>query len=87
MTAKKLNPGVAAMLDNEQAALLFVGGQYLFRSRGSEGDCHYKFVSPAAVRVAFSNETIDTGWLAPVTSNVTPERIAPKSLKIALTMG
>ncbi len=66
MTAKKLNPGVAAMLDNEQAALLFIGDQFLFRSRTHEGEVSYKFVSPASVRAAFSNETIDTGWLSGV---------------------
>lgn len=65
MTATKTRPGVAAMLDNEQAALLFVGGQYLFRHRGQDGEVGYKFVSPASVRAAFSGETVDTGWLSP----------------------
>ncbi len=66
MTRKKSNAGMAAMLDNEQAALLFVGDQYLFRHKGKEGEISYKFVSPASVRAAFSNETIDTGWLSGV---------------------
>ena len=48
----------------EQAALVFVGNQFLFRWR--EGDAvQSKFISPASVRAAFSAEPIDTGWLPP----------------------
>jgi PRTRC genetic system protein B len=49
---------------DEAAALLFVcGDQYLFRYRARDGAAVYKFVSPAAVRAAFAEETIDTTWL------------------------
>jgi len=49
---------------NEQAALVFTGGQYLFRWR--EGDAvQSKFVSPTSVRAAFSAEPIDSNWLPP----------------------
>ena len=49
---------------DETAALLFIcGDQYLFRYRTKEGIVAYKFVSSAAVRAAFAEETIDTNWL------------------------
>ena len=48
----------------EDAALLFLGGQYLFRWK-QEGAVHLKFVSPASVRAAFSTEPLDSGWLLP----------------------
>jgi hypothetical protein len=52
------------MVNDETAALLFLhGDQYLFRYRKQDGGVVYKFVSPAAVRTAFAEETIDTGWL------------------------
>ena len=51
-------------LAKEEAALLFVGGQYMFRWQ-NENETRSKFVSPAAVRAAFSAEPIDTGWLLP----------------------
>jgi PRTRC genetic system protein B len=48
----------------EQAALVFSGGQYLFRWREHDA-VQSKFISPASVRAAFSAEPIDTGWLPP----------------------
>jgi PRTRC genetic system protein B len=52
------------MANDETAALLFVcGDQYLFRHRAKNGAVVFKFVSPAAVRAAFAEETIDTNWL------------------------
>ncbi len=49
---------------DETAALLFIcGDQYLFRYRVKDGGVAYKFVSSAAVRAAFAEETIDTNWL------------------------
>ncbi len=48
----------------EQAALVFCGGQYLFRWRERDA-VQSKFISPASVRAAFSAELIDTGWLPP----------------------
>src|SRR5512136_2489207 len=48
----------------EQAALVFAGGQYLFRWREHDA-VQSKFISPASVRAAFSAEPIDTGWLPP----------------------
>jgi PRTRC genetic system protein B len=43
-------------------ALLFLDGQYLVQYRDKER-LHQKFVSPRAVRAAFSKEKIDTGWI------------------------
>ena len=52
------------MVNDETAALLFIcGDQYLFRHRAKNGAVVFKFVSPAAVRAAFAEETIDTDWL------------------------
>jgi hypothetical protein len=48
----------------EDAALVFTGEQYLFRWKQGEAT-HAKFVSPAAVRAAFSNVPIDSGWMPP----------------------
>jgi PRTRC genetic system protein B len=55
---------LSPMASDETAALLFIcGDQYLFRHRAKNGAVVYKFVSPAAVRAAFAEETIDTNWL------------------------
>ena len=52
------------MSPDETASLLVItGDQYLFRYRDKAGVMTYKFVSPAAVRTAFAQETIDSGWL------------------------
>ncbi|WP_414567937.1 hypothetical protein [Nostoc sp. CCY 9925] len=50
-----------------QAELLFLDGIYIFHHRDKEiADAHiYKCISPAALRIAFSNEPIDTGWMEP----------------------
>ena len=49
---------------DETAALLFIcGDQYLFRYRTKDSGVAYKFVSPASVRAAFAEETIETNWL------------------------
>lgn len=54
------------MSADETAALLFIcADQYLFRHRTRDGGIAYKFVSPASVRAAFAEETIDTTWLPP----------------------
>jgi hypothetical protein len=57
------NVGPSAFAE-EQAALVFVGNQYLLRWKEREA-IHTKFISPASVRAAFSAEPIDTGWLPP----------------------
>jgi PRTRC genetic system protein B len=55
---------LSPMANDETAALLFIcGDQYLFRHRAKNGAVVFKFVSPAAVRAAFAEETIDTDWL------------------------
>ena len=60
MNLAQLSP----MSADEMAALLFIcGDQYLFRHRARDGGIVHKFVSPAAVRAAFAEETIDTSWL------------------------
>ncbi len=52
------------MSADETAALLFIcADQYLFRYRTKGDGIAYKFVSSAAVRAAFAEETIDTNWL------------------------
>ncbi|CAG0967210.1 hypothetical protein ANRL3_01257 [Anaerolineae bacterium] len=54
------------MSADETASLMFIcGDQYLFRYRTKENGVAYKFVSPASVRAAFAEETIDTSWLSP----------------------
>ncbi len=50
----------------EQAALVFMGGQYLFKWRQGEAT-HSKFISPSSVRAAFAMEAIDSGWMPPNT--------------------
>lgn len=49
-------------LPGEVAELIIADDQYLFRHREGEREI-LKFVSPAAVRAAFSHEPIDSGWL------------------------
>ena len=57
---------LSPMSADETAALLFIcSDQYLFRYRAKNGAVAYKFVSPASVRAAFAEETIDTNWLPP----------------------
>ncbi len=54
------------MSTDETAALLFIcGDQYLFRYHTKDNGIGYKFVSSAAVRAAFAEETIETNWLPP----------------------
>ncbi len=49
----------------EQAALVFVGDQYLFRYSTKSG-VTTKFVEPASVSAAFAqSHSIDSGWLPP----------------------
>ena len=45
-----------------KAELIFLDGQYLFHYREGKQE-HYKLLSPASVRQAFSNEPIDSGWI------------------------
>lgn len=62
MDTSRLTP----MSGDESASLLFIcGDQYLFRYREREGSMTCKFLSASAVRAAFSEEPIDTGWLQP----------------------
>jgi PRTRC genetic system protein B len=49
-------------VDGAEAGLFWLEGQYVFRHL-SEGKEITKFVSPAAVRAAFSKEPVDSGWL------------------------
>lgn len=53
------------MSADETASLMFIcGDQYLVRYRTKDNGIAYKFVSPASVRAAFAEETIDTTWLS-----------------------
>ena len=55
---------LSPMSSDETASLMIIGGdQYLLRYREKQGAVAYKFISPAAVRAAFANETIDSTWL------------------------
>ncbi len=51
--------------DETASLMLITGDQYLFRFRDKGGTVAYKFLSPASVRAAFAQETIDTQWLPP----------------------
>ena len=55
---------LSPMSPDETASLMIIGGdQYLLRYREKQGAIAYKFISPAVVRAAFANETIDSTWL------------------------
>ncbi len=49
-------------LHGEVAALIIADDQYLLRYRDHDQQV-FKFLSPAAVRIAFNHEPIDSGWL------------------------
>lgn len=49
-------------LIESRGELIFLDGQYLFHYREDQQD-HYKLVSAAAVRQAFSHEPVETGWI------------------------
>lgn len=50
-----------------EAELLFLDGIYIFHHKDIKiPEAHiYKCISPEALRTAFSNEPIDTGWMEP----------------------
>lgn len=45
--------------------LYLLDGQYLYQSQSEDGSIRYKFLSAQAVRLAFSHEPVDSGWLDP----------------------
>ena len=45
--------------------LYLLDGQYLYQSQAENGSIQYKFLSAESVRLAFSHEQVDSGWLAP----------------------
>lgn len=49
-------------LMESKGELIFLDGQYLFHYRDGRRE-HYKLVSPEQVWQAFSNESIDSGWI------------------------
>jgi PRTRC genetic system protein B len=49
-----------------EAALYFIGGQYLFHARSDQPET-IKFLAPGLVRHAFTFQQIDSGWLSPET--------------------
>jgi PRTRC genetic system protein B len=49
-----------------EAALYFIGGQYLFHARSNQLET-IKFLTPGLVRHAFTFQQIDSGWLSPET--------------------
>jgi PRTRC genetic system protein B len=52
-------------IPDEEAALVFVKGQYLFRHRDQTGATTVKFISPESVAAAFAQIRVDSGWLPP----------------------
>lgn len=62
----KINSACLTPIPNSTAALHFVGEQCLFQYL-EDGLEHVKYVSPATVRAAWSEECIDSGWLEPDT--------------------
>ncbi|HEX2909885.1 MAG TPA: hypothetical protein VH186_03685 [Chloroflexia bacterium] len=40
-------------------------GQYLYQTQSEDGSIRYKFLSAQSVRLAFSQEPVDSGWLPP----------------------
>lgn len=55
-------PGERPLLGLKGELLIFEG-QYLYHYADHDGE-HYKLVSPAALRSAFSGEPVDSGWLS-----------------------
>lgn len=45
--------------------LYLLEGQYLYQSQSEDGSIRYKFLSAQSVRLAFSREPVDSGWLSP----------------------
>ncbi len=45
--------------------LYLLDGQYLYQCQAEDGSIRYKFLSSQAVRLAFSHEPVDSGWLNP----------------------
>lgn len=45
--------------------LYLLEGQYLYQSQAEDGSIRYKFLSAQSVRLAFSREPVDSGWLSP----------------------
>lgn len=45
--------------------LTFKAGQYEVTMQDQNGTVYRKIVSPAAVREAFTNEVVDSGWMPP----------------------
>lgn len=45
--------------------LYLLEGQYLYQSQSEDGSIRYKFLSAQSVRLAFSREPVDSGWLMP----------------------
>jgi PRTRC genetic system protein B len=52
-------------IPDEEAALVFVKGQYLFRYRDPAGATTVKFISPGSVAAAFAQIRVDSDWLPP----------------------
>ncbi len=49
----------------EEAALLFLKGQYALRYQDSKAGLQIKMLAPESVRAAFSRIPVDSGWLPP----------------------
>lgn len=62
----KINSACLTPVPNASAAIVFVQEQCLFQYV-EDGIEHVKYVSPAAIHAAWSEEAIDSGWLEPDT--------------------
>src|SRR4051812_7208568 len=47
------------------AELIMFAGQYLLHYKTETGASRYKFLTPGALRAAFSGQALDSGWLVP----------------------
>ncbi len=61
------SPAVAGLLGAQATRhiLYLLEGQYLYQSQAEDGPISYKFLSAQSVRLAFSQEPVDSGWLSP----------------------
>ena len=61
-------PGIVESLLGANATrhiLHLLDGQYLYQYHSEDSSVRYKFLSAQSVRLAFSNEPVDSGWLPP----------------------
>ncbi len=72
--ADELLRALPARIFNIEGGLFFAGGQAFFFNQDERGQHHFKCLSSQSLRIAFTLENIDSGWLPPgiVRSGVNP---------------